>query len=206
VALAAGLFSGASIYINWVEHPVGAPLSFFEGGAFSAPLNLHCGYRWFIAYPTFEKYDGAVMMLEMLATLAAGLFSGASIYINLVEHPARMQCGTAPAVAQWAPNYQRATVMQASLGAIGCLSATGAWLLGAAGTWLVGGILLGLVIPFTLIVILATNRKLLSPDLVKESPDTRRLLDRWARLHAVRSLLSFSSFVVFLLLLTKNLS
>jgi hypothetical protein len=145
------------------------------------------------------------MMLEMLATLAAGLFSGASIYINWVEHPARMQCGTAPAVAEWAPSYKRATVMQASLAATGFLSATGAWLLGAGGTWLVGGILLGLVVPFTLIVILPTNRKLLSPDLVKESPDTRRLLDRWARLHAVRSLLSFSSFVVFLLLLTRIL-
>jgi hypothetical protein len=39
------------------------------------------------------------MILELLATLAAGLFSGASIYVNLVEHPARMQCGTAVAVA-----------------------------------------------------------------------------------------------------------
>jgi hypothetical protein len=53
------------------------------------------------------------MMLELLATLAAGLFSGASIYINLVEHPARMQCGTVLAVAQWGPSYKRATVMQA---------------------------------------------------------------------------------------------
>ncbi len=145
------------------------------------------------------------MLLELLATLAAGLFSGASIYVNLVEHPARMQCGTALALAQWGPSYKRATVMQASLAAAGFLSATGAWILGAGGLWLIGGILLGLVIPFTLIVISRTNRKLLSPDLVKESPDTRRLLDHWARLHAVRSILSFSSFLVFLLLLSRNL-
>jgi hypothetical protein len=145
------------------------------------------------------------MMLELLATLTAGLFSGASIYINLVEHPARIQCGTALAVAQWRPSYKRATVMQASLAAVGFLSATGAWILGAGGFWLIGSILLGLVIPFTFIVILPTNRKLLSPDLVKESPDARRLLDRWARLHAVRSVLSFSSFLVFLLLVSRNL-
>jgi hypothetical protein len=63
--------------------------------------------------------------------------------------------------------------------------------------WLIGGVLLGLVIPFTLIVILPTNRKLLSPSLDKESPEARELLDRWGRLHAVRSLLSFSSFLVF---------
>jgi hypothetical protein len=145
------------------------------------------------------------MMLELLATLAAGLFSGASIYINLVEHPARIQCGTALAVAQWGPSYKRATVMQASLAAVGFLSATGAWLQGSGGLWLIGGILLGLVIPFTLIVILPTNRKLLAPDLAKESLDARRLLDRWARLHAVRSVLSSSSFLVFLFLLSRNL-
>jgi hypothetical protein len=145
------------------------------------------------------------MLLEVLATLAAGLFSGASIYINLVEHPARIQCGTALAVAQWVPSYKRATVMQASLALAGLLSATSACVLGAGGLWLIGGILLGLVIPFTLIVILPTNRKLLSPDLVKESLDTRRLLDRWVRLHTIRSVLSFSSFVVFLFLLSRNL-
>ena len=93
-------------------------------------------------------------MLELIATLSAGLFSGASIYINLVEHPARMECGTAAAIAQWAPSYRRATVMQASLAAVGFLSATGAWLFGNGVVWLIGGILLGLVIPFTLIVIL----------------------------------------------------
>jgi hypothetical protein len=144
------------------------------------------------------------MMLELLATLAAGLFSGASIYINLVEHPARMQCGTVLAITQWGPSYKRATVMQAGLAVIGLLSAAGAWMLGAEGSWLIGGILLGLVIPFTLIVILPINRKLVTPDLARESLDIRRLLDRWARLHAVRIVLSFSSFLVFLFLLTKN--
>jgi hypothetical protein len=145
------------------------------------------------------------MTLELLATLTAGLFSGASIYINLVEHPARIQCGTALAVAQWGPSYKKATVMQASLAAVGFLSATGAWMQGAGPLWLTGGILLGLVIPFTLIVILPTNRKLLALNVAKESLDARRLLDRWASLHAVRSVLSFSSFLVFLFLLSRNL-
>jgi hypothetical protein len=142
-----------------------------------------------------------MIILKLIAILAAGLFSGAAIYINLVEHPARMECGTAAALAQWAPSYKRATVMQASLGVIGFLSAMGAWFLRGGVLWLPGGILLGLVIPLTLIVILPTNRKLLSPGLNKESSEARRLLDRWNRLHAVRSVLSFSAFVVFLVAL-----
>ncbi len=145
-----------------------------------------------------------MLVLELIATMTAGLFSGASIYVNLVEHPARIACGTAPAIAQWAPSYKRATVMQATLAAVGFLSATGAWLLGGGAAWLLGGILLGLVIPFTLIVILPTNRRLLSPNLDKESPEARQLLDRWSRLHAVRSLLSLSSFLVFLVLLSRS--
>jgi len=66
---------------------------------------------------------GVVALLELHATLAAGLFSGASIYINLVEYPARIQCGTA--LAQFAPSYKRATLMQASLAATGFLAALG---------------------------------------------------------------------------------
>ena len=155
-----------------------------------------------IAESATARYKWAVIILELIATLAAGLFSGASIYINLVEHPARMECGTAAALSQWAPSYKRATVMQASLGAVGFLSAIGAWILRAGTLWLLGGVLFGLVIPFTLIVILPTNRKLLSPSLDKESSEARTLLDRWNRLHAVRSVLCFASFVVFVLALT----
>jgi len=136
--------------------------------------------------------------LELFATLAAGLFSGASIYINLVEHPARIQCGTALALAQFAPSYKRATLMQATLAATGFLAALTAYLLGAGTPWLIGGILVGLLIPFTLIVIFPTNRRLLSPALAKDSPEAARLLDRWGKLHAVRSVLSFISFLVFL--------
>lgn len=29
---------------------------------------------------------------ELIAVLACALFTGATIYVNLVEHPARMQC------------------------------------------------------------------------------------------------------------------
>ena len=145
------------------------------------------------------------MLLEIFATLAAGLFSGASIYINLVEHPARTQCGTALALAQFAPSYKRATVMQASLAAAGFLLAIGAWILGARVYWLAGGILLGLIIPFTLIVILPTNRRLLGSALATDSPEAERSLDRWGKLHAVRSVLSFSAFLVFLFALSQRL-
>ncbi len=89
------------------------------------------------------------MLLELIAAICTSLFAGAAIYINLVEHPARLETGTAAAVKQWRLSYRRATVMQASLAIAGFLSALGAWAQGRGIPVLVGGLLLESVVPFT---------------------------------------------------------
>jgi hypothetical protein len=127
---------------------------------------------------------------EFIAVLACALFTGAAVYITFVEHPARMQCGLEIAATEFVPSYRRATVMQATCAAVGLLSSAAAWLAGASFWWLVAGVLLGSVIPFTLVVILPTNKQLLDPTLDKRSAETERLLVRWGRLHAVRTVLS----------------
>jgi hypothetical protein len=144
------------------------------------------------------------MFLEMLSTLSAGLFAGAAIYINLVEHPARMESGTGLAVTEFAPSYRRAAVMQGALGAIGFLGAAAAWLLGSSFWWLIGGIVLLAVIPFTLIVVFPTNKQILDSSLDKNSELASKLLIRWGRLHAVRSVLGLVSFLVFVFLLGRS--
>ena len=136
--------------------------------------------------------------MEFVATLCCALFAGAAVYVNAVEHPARMSCGTEAAVTEWAPSYERATWMQAPLAVVGMVSAVIAWLAGSSGWWLLGGILLGLVVPFTLVVIMPTNKRLLSSDLAKGSEETRRLLEKWNVLHGVRTALSVVALVLFL--------
>ena len=78
-----------------------------------------------------ELFGWEQMLSANLATLATALFTGAAVYISLVEHPARLLCPTAHAVEQWRPSYERATLMQAPLAVAGSLVATAAWLLGA---------------------------------------------------------------------------
>lgn len=136
------------------------------------------------------------MLFELIATLCAGLFAGAALYITFVEHPARMECGTALAATEFVPSYRRATVMQASLAAAGFVSANVAWLQVGDGLDLVAGVVLGLVIPFTLIVILPTNERLLDPTLDRGSAEAADLLRRWGRLHAVRSVLGSVAFAL----------
>ena len=139
------------------------------------------------------------MTFQLLATLCAAIFTGAALYINLVEHPARMSLGVAAALAEWKPSYQRATLMQAPLAIAGLASAVIAWVIGAGEVWLIGGLLLGAVVPFTLLVIFATNRQLLDPAVESDLDRARALLDRWNRLHAVRSALGLAALLMFLI-------
>jgi hypothetical protein len=141
-----------------------------------------------------ERGAPTEMLLALLATLCAGLFAGAAIYITLVEHPARLECGTELAVTEFGPSYRRATLMQASLATVGLAAALVAWLQGRGIIVLLGGLLLGAVIPFTLLVILPTNKRLLDPELDRRSTEAATLLDRWGRLHAARSVLSGLAF------------
>jgi hypothetical protein len=136
--------------------------------------------------------------LELLATLCCAIFAGAAMYINAVEHPARMSCGVAVALAEWAPSYRRATVMQASLAVLGFGFALLAWLTGAELRVLVAGIVLVAVAPFTLIVIMPTNRRLMALDSSGDLAEAAVLLERWNRLHAVRTVLGAVALVLFL--------
>jgi hypothetical protein len=138
------------------------------------------------------------MLVITVAALAAGLFAGAAIYVSAVEHPARLSCGTELAVREFAPSYKRGTVMQASLAVLGCVGGiTGGWQRGDPAV-IMAGLLLGLVVPFTLIVILPTNNRLLDPTLDPRGAEVSRLLIRWGRLHAVRSVLGSVAFVILL--------
>lgn len=97
--------------------------------------------------------------------------------------------------------------MQATLAAAGLISSVAAWLAGATVWWVVAGVLLGSVIPFTLVVILPTNKRLMRPALDRRSAQAGLLLDHWGRLHAVRSVLSALAFLLFhyLAIFTKSI-
>src|SRR5438552_8270834 len=126
------------------------------------------------------------LIAALLATLAAGLFTGAAIYITFVEHPARVSCGSVLAVTEFGPSYKRAAVMQALLAVIGAGAGIARWGAGGGLGWLVSSVVLGAG--------RAVHAGGHSPD---EQSSTRRLagqgvargealLARWGRLHAVR--------------------
>ena len=136
------------------------------------------------------------MVLELIALLATGLFAGAAIYVTLVEHPARVECGPALAITEFRPSYRRGAFMQAGLASIGCVAALAAWTHGRGLSVLVAGLLLGAAIPYTLIVILPTNKRLLDPLLDPRTAEAEALLARWGHLHAGRAVVGAMAFLL----------
>jgi Domain of unknown function (DUF1772) len=139
-----------------------------------------------------------ILYVKFVALLSAALFAGAALYINIAEHPARMSLGTRAAAMQWAPSYGRATWLQAPLAIVSLICGTAVWLLGGSVGWLVAAILVGAVVPFTFVVIMPTNHRLLAPGRDLSSNETAELLIRWGQLHAVRTALSLAGTVVYI--------
>lgn len=145
-------------------------------------------------------------VLKLLTLLSAGMFAGASFYLTTVEQPARMSLGAAAALEEFRPSYKRAAPQQAAL-AIVCF-VCGVWLawltqhstphLTQHWLWLLGGSMVGAVVPFTFIFIMPTNRSLLDAGKQLDARTVESLLAKWARLHAVRTVLSLLGFLVLL--------
>jgi hypothetical protein len=92
---------------------------------------------------------------------------------------------------------QTPTFMQAPLAIIGFLCGATAWWLGADPVWLVAALFILAVVPFTLFIIEPSiNKLLLAPGRDLASEETRELLVKWGRLHAVRSFLGLIASVI----------
>jgi hypothetical protein len=136
------------------------------------------------------------MVIEIagpVAVLAAALFAGAAVYVSLVEHPARMECGTELAATEFGPSYRRGAVLQASLAILATVAGLACFAAGGSPLWLWGALAVFAAVPFTLVVIFPTNKRLLEPGRDRRSAETRALLVRWGQLHAVRTVLGLAS-------------
>ncbi|CAH0475348.1 unnamed protein product [Peronospora belbahrii] len=152
----------------------------------------------------------AEALVQLAATGLAGIFAGASIYISVAQHPALMETD---ALVFQAPFFRRmyfyAARMQGPMAVGSGFSALLVSLLqkqrgphaGMPKLWLTSGCLIGSVVPFTALKMLALNYKLVDSKRCVHRGQLwmQEMLRRWGKLHAVRagaSALAFSGMLV----------
>jgi hypothetical protein len=138
------------------------------------------------------------MLAGELALTIAAVFTGAAVYINVAEQPARLQLDNRSLLAEWKPAYKRGYVMQASLAIVGGLFGLLAYLSALDWRWLLGAIVLLANWPYTLFMIVPTNNRLMDTVPEAATDETRRMLKQWGALHAGRSALGLLATLIFL--------
>ena len=138
------------------------------------------------------------MFFGQLALIAAALFTGAALYINVAEQPARLLLEDRPLLTEWKPSYKRGLAMQAPLAIIGFLLGLVAWWLTGNWQWVVGAVLMVANWPYTMLVIMPTNNELMKMEPSSSTGRGRALIEKWGRLHAGRSALGALAIVAFL--------
>ena len=141
------------------------------------------------------------MLVGHLALTVAALFTGAAFYINFAEQPARLKLDDRALLAD---GNKRGYAIQASLALLGFPFGAIAWRQAGTLAFLAGAVLILANWPWTLLVLKPTNDALMTTDLAEAGPDTRALLHKWNRLHAVRTALGALAVISFLVALSAG--
>jgi uncharacterized membrane protein len=137
-------------------------------------------------------------MFGEFALVVAALFTGAAVYVNWAEQPARLGLDDQSMLAEWKPAYARGFMMQATLAVVGFILGVLEWMVTGNWLWLLGAVVLVANWPFTLVVIMPVNKVLEATPIEQAEPQTRALIERWGVLHGVRSALGALATLIFL--------
>ena len=133
-----------------------------------------------------------------LALVTAALFAGAAFYVNFAEQHARLQLDDRAMLTQWKPSYNRGFLMQASLAVLSGGFGIIAFLFTYDWRWLIGAALILAPWPYTVFIIMPTNRLLQGTALENANDVTRGLISQWGRLHVVRTMLGLAAVAAYL--------
>lgn len=138
------------------------------------------------------------MLIGNLALVAASAFAGIAFYITVAEHPARLGLDERAMLAEWTGSYPRAAGTQVPLALIGTALGIWSYVETSNWCWLIGAVALLAAIPYTLIVMMGTNKGLLALGDDAAPGSARALMETWGRQHALRIVMSAVAVAFFL--------
>ena len=140
------------------------------------------------------------MLSGLIALTAAAAFAGAAFYVGFAEQPARLLLDERALLTQWKPSYARGFMMQASLAVISAAFGFLAAFQLHDWRWAVPAALILANWPYTLFVMLPTNKRIAAWPVDAAGAGSRALIVKWGTLHALRTALGLAATVGYLLL------
>ena len=140
----------------------------------------------------------AALWTGELALATAAIFAGAAVYVSIAEQPARLKLDTRALLTEWKPSYERGAIMQAGLAIVSGVLGIIAFLYTYDWHWLVGAALILAPWPYTMFIIMPTNKVLKSTPPEQATDQTRGLIVQWGRLHWGRTALGLLAVVAYL--------
>jgi Domain of unknown function (DUF1772) len=140
------------------------------------------------------------MVAGLIALAAAAAFAGAAFYVGFAEQPARLQLDEKALLMQWKPSYARGFIMQASLAVVSAAFGFVAGFQLHDWRWAIAAVVILANWPYTLFVMLPTNKKIAAWPIDQAGAQSRALIVKWGKLHALRTALGIAATVGYLLL------
>ncbi|THD48346.1 MAG: DUF1772 domain-containing protein [Bradyrhizobium sp.] len=102
------------------------------------------------------------MPLGSLALALAAAFSGAALYVNLVEQPARLALDDAAMLDEWGPSDRRGVALLATLSLLSAALGLLTYFASQDVRWAIGALIVLLAWPYTLFAMSPLNNQILA--------------------------------------------
>jgi hypothetical protein len=122
------------------------------------------------------------MIAGSLALAAAAAFTGASLYVNLVEQPARLALEDAALIEEWEDSDHRGFVLLAGLALLSAIFGFIDYKTSDDFRWLVGAATIIAAWPFMYLAIVPLNNRILALIAAEAGGEARKTIELWGRL------------------------
>jgi hypothetical protein len=132
-----------------------------------------------------------------LALVLAAAFSGAALYVNLVEQPARLALDDQAMLSEWTPSDRRGVALLAGLSLLSAALGLLAYFESQDVRWAIGGLIIILSWPYTFFAMAPLNDQILTLA-PRDIGAARMLVRQWGLLEYGQTALGVVACAVFL--------
>lgn len=138
------------------------------------------------------------MISGSLALAAAGAFTGASLYVNFVEQPARLALNDEALAKEWEPSDHRGFIVLAGLAFLSAVLGFVTYRELNDVRWLGGAVVVIASWPYTYFAIVPLNNRILALISADALSDARKVIDLWGRLEIGQTALGVLAVLLYL--------